>query len=250
MRTLARRLYHELKTVVARSPAVAIPIARLRHGVPVDGGTEIVIEGFPRTGTSFAVAAFRLAQPRPVAVACHVHAPAQVIAGVRRGLPVLLCVRDPEETVLSYAVRNPHLTLRQALRSYLRFYEPLLRHRAGVVVAPFERITTDLGGLILEVNARFGTDFAPFEHTEENVRACFEQIDEDYRRRVSGLAFERQVARPSPVRERMKEELREAYRGPALAGVRARADAAYRALAGPAGASPRPAGASPGPGDG
>jgi hypothetical protein len=242
MRAHARRLYHELKTVVARYPALAIPIARLRHGVPVDGSTEIVIEGFPRTGTSFAVAAFRMAQPRPVAVACHVHAPAQVIAGVRRGLPVLLCVREPEGAVLSYAVRNPHLSLRQALRSYLRFYEPLVPHRSGFVVGRFERITTDLGGLILEVNERFGTDFAPFEQTEENVRACFEQIDEDYRRRVSGLAFERQVARPSPVRERMKAELREAYRGPALAGLRARADAVYRALVDPRGGVPGPGG--------
>ncbi len=244
MRTAARRLYHEVKTVVARYPALAIPIARVRHGVPVDASTEIVIEGFPRTGTSFAVAAFRMAQPRPVAVACHVHAPAQVIAGVRRGLPVLLCVREPEETVLSFAVRNPQLSLRQAVRSYVRFYEPLLRHRSGVVVAPFERITTDLGGLILEVNARFGTDFAPFEQTEENVRACFAQIDEDYRRRVSGLAFERQVARPSPVRERLKAELRDAYRAPDLARLRARADRAFRALttdplAAPGSAAPR-----------
>lgn len=148
------------------------------------------------------------------------------------GLRAIVLIRDPEEAVLEFALVRPSLPPRSALRGYLRFYEPLLPHLGRFVVGPFPEVTTDLGGLILEVNDRYGTAFGPFEQTEESVRACFEQIDEDYRRRVSGLAFERQVARPSAVRERLKAELRGSYRAPALAGPRARAEAAYRALAG------------------
>ncbi len=229
---LARRVAFEFKTVVARHPAIALPIARRRHGVPVDGRARIVIEGFPRTGTSFAVAAFEMAQPASVRIACHVHAPAQVLGGIRLGLPVLLVVREPEETVLSFVVRNPHLSLRQAFRGYVRFYAPLLPIRDRLVVASFDEVTTDLGAVIRRVNERFGTAFREFVHTTENVRACFAAIDSDYHRRVTGEEFARSVARPVEARERMKDELRAASRAPGLGPLRARAEDAYRLLAG------------------
>ena len=58
-----------LVRLTAKYPSLALPIARRRHGVPVGPSTEVVIEGFPRSGTSFAVAAFRIAQRRPVEIA-------------------------------------------------------------------------------------------------------------------------------------------------------------------------------------
>jgi len=227
----ARRGLFEVKTVVAEYPALAIPIARRRHGVPVGDGTEIVIEGFPRTGTSFAAAAFDLAQPRKVNVACHVHAPAQVIAGARRGLPALVIIREPEDTVLSFVIRNPHIPIRQTLRGYLRFYEPLLPYRDRFVVGSFEDVTADFGAVSRRVNERFGTSFAEFEHTEENARRCFEAIDRDYRRRLpEGEVLERQVARPSEWRTRAKEDLLASYRSPHLDRLRARAERTFRAF--------------------
>ncbi|HZP89606.1 MAG TPA: hypothetical protein VFC04_01270 [Actinomycetota bacterium] len=228
---LLRRGIYEAKTIVARYPALAIPIARRRHGVPVGDDTRIVIEGFPRTGTSFAVAAFDIAQGRSVRVACHVHAPAQVLEGVRRGLPTLVIVREPEDTVLSFVIRNPHIGLRQALRGYLRFYEPLLPVRDRVVVGRFADVTTDFGGVIRRVNERFGTSFVEFEHTQESARRVFEEIEGDYRGRLpEGEALERQVARPSEWRRRVKAELASAYRAPATRDLRARAERAFGAL--------------------
>jgi hypothetical protein len=227
-----RRGAFEAKTIVAEYPAIALPIARRRHGITVGDDTRIVIEGFPRTGTSFAVAAFDLAQGGRVRVACHVHAPAQIVSGARRGVPCVVIAREPEETSLSFVIRNPHLTIRQALRGYLRFYEPLLRLRGRFVVGTFEQVTRDFGEVTRRVNERFGTAFVRFEHTEENVRRCFEAIEEDYRRRLpAGEALERQVARPSEWRSRVKEELRSSYRAPSSAGLRARAERVFEEFA-------------------
>ncbi len=229
-----RRALFEIKTIVARYPALALPIARRRHGVPVGPDTEIVIEGFPRSGTSFAVAAFGLAQDRPVRVACHVHAPAQVVSGVRRSLPTLVITREPEATVLSFVIRNPHISMAQALRGYLRFYAPLLPYRRGFVVGLFGDVTSDFGAVIRRVNERFHTGFREFEHSEENVRICFEAIDEDYGRRLPpGPALERAVARPSELRDALKRSVQEGYRAVTLAGLRRRAEATYEALASP-----------------
>ena len=80
------------------------------------------------------MAAFNRAQARPLDVACHVHAPAQVIAAVRRRLPAVVVVREPEDTVLSFVIRHSHIGVRQALRGYVRFYEPLLPHRGDLVI--------------------------------------------------------------------------------------------------------------------
>ncbi len=227
----ARRGVFEAKTVIARYPALALPIARRRHGSPVDGETQIVIEGFPRTGTSFAVAAFDLAQDGAVRIASHVHAPAQVIEGARRRLPNLVIAREPEDTILSFVIRNPHLSIGEALRGYLRFYEPLARYRDRFVVGTFDQVTADFGGVTKRVDERFGTDFAIFEHTEENVERCFRAIDEDYRRRLpEGEALEREVARPSAWRNEKKEEVRASYRATGATHLRARAERAFRGL--------------------
>ena len=70
VRNAANRLLYEGKTILARSPTLALPVARLRgHGEPFDPHVDIVIEGFPRSANSFAVHAFRVAQDRPVRIA-------------------------------------------------------------------------------------------------------------------------------------------------------------------------------------
>jgi hypothetical protein len=232
LRLRARRAWYEVKTIVAPYPALALPIARRRHGVPLGPDTEIVIEGFPRTGTTFAEKAFAMAQGRSVRVACHVHAAAQLIGAARRGVPAIAVVRPPEETVLSFVIRHPHIRIRQALRGYIRFHEPLVPYRDRLVVAPFSEVTSDFGLTIRRVNERFGTSFAEFEHTDANVRRCFEEIDHEYcGREERGDALERIVARPSETRREIKESLVAQYRSPDLARLRARAGRAFEALA-------------------
>lgn len=229
---LARAAY-EAKTVVARYPALALPLARFRgRGEVLEPGTDIVIESFPRCASSFAVAAFRLAQePRPMRIANHTHMPAQVIAASRAGVPALVLIREPEDTVVSHLIRNPELSVGGALRGYLRFYVPLLRYREAFVVGTFDEVVSGFGRVTARVNERFGTSFGLFEHTPENVERVNREIEEDYRRRArSEEELERIVPRPSELRRRMKEELERRYR--AEAGILGRrAETVFDALA-------------------
>jgi hypothetical protein len=224
----------------------------------------LCIDGFPRSATTFAVAGFQLAQPRPVQVAHHSHAPAQVCAAARWGIPTLVTIREPEESVLSTAVYLPFLTVGSALGAYVSFYETIRPFRRSFVVGEFDDITSRLGAVIGAVNERFGTGFAEYEPTPENDRVVFDIIDhgdesspanelvttylsgglglDELRVRVraelgagldgDGAASEATVARPSPDRQRMKETLRRAYWKPGLAGLRARADRVYADLVG------------------
>ncbi len=221
---MRRQALYDVKTIVAKYPAIALPIARRRHGFPVDRHTEIVIEGFPRSGNTFAYTAFVMAQPSLVRAAGRVHAPAQLIAAARWGIPGIVLIRHPEEAIPSFLIRHPRTGVRRAMRGWLRFYEPLLPYLGKLVVGTFDQVTTDFGEVVARVNERFGTNFAPFQHTEESVRKVWEAIDRDYRTRVGGEGgeFDRIVARPSAGREELRREVTGLYSAPELEGDRAR----------------------------
>jgi hypothetical protein len=223
----------------------------------------LCIDGYPRSATTFAVAAFQLAQPRPVQVAHHSHAPAQLITAARWNIPSLVTIRAPEDSVLSTTIYFPYLTVETALRSYVEFYEAVQTYRDAFVVGEFGDITSRFDLVIRRVNERFGCDFAEYVNSPENDDIVFSVINQgdessranpfvtsffsggmDYRELRELLqrrfdidldpdapARQSTVARPSADRERMKATLRLAYQDGRLAALRARAAQIYDELA-------------------
>jgi hypothetical protein len=219
----------------------------------------LCIDGFPRSATTFAVAAFQLAQPRPVQVAHHSHAPAQLIAAARWRIPSLVTIRAPEESVLSTAVYFPYLTVATVLRSYVEFYEAIRPYRGAFVIGEFTDVTSRLDQVIRRVNARFGCDFSEYRNSPKNDDIVFSVINQgdesspanplvtsffsggigyrELRERLrrdfaidldpDSPAHHPTVARPSADRERMKARLRLAYRDTELAPLRAQAADLY-----------------------
>ena len=223
-----------LKTQAAKSPRLTLPLAWLQGKRElVDRSTDILIESFPRCASSFAIAAFRLAQePLSYRVACQTHAPGHVIAAVRLRVPSLVLIREPMDTIVSNLFRHPERGPDGLLHGYRRFYEPLLPYRSGFVVGTFREVVDGrLGEVIRRVNARFGTSFAEFDSTQENVERCLRWIDDKWRSdRFQGEErLERTVPRPSQLRENMKEELRQRYRS-AESRLRDRAEYLYEEL--------------------
>lgn len=230
-------------------------LARVRSISAVTEETELVIDGFTRSASTFAVVAFQLSQPKPVRVAHHMHAPSQMLEAARLSVPVLLTVRPPEDTVLSLVVREPYVTIELGLRAYTRFHRRVLPSLNSMVVADFPEVTTRFDRSIERVNLRFGTSFAPFQATPEAMQECFDLIELRARRPpwrgtiqafLSGLATreelaatiaghpgtiaavpERRAQRPSAYKDALKDDLRTAYRADALAGLRTAAEDAY-----------------------
>ena len=127
--TLARRARHRLRTRVSEHPGLYLPFARRKYPGPspevISPATEFVIDGYTRSASTFAVYALQLAQPVPVRLAHHLHAPAQLVAAARAGVPALVVIREPQGAILSQLIREPDVALRDALVSYARFYECL-----------------------------------------------------------------------------------------------------------------------------
>jgi len=255
-----RRLRHMLRTRVSEHPALYLPFARRKYPGPepevISSQTQLVIDGYTRSAGTFAVYAFQLAQDKPVRIAHHLHAPAQLIAAARMRIPTLVLIREPQGAILSQLVQEPHVALRDALVAYARFHSCLRPYRRSFVIGEFNEVTQDFGAVIRRLNEQFGTSFREFVHTEANMRECFELIKErppikerPTRSSIllefeSGLATRDELRRerqrrpeplptrdlwvPSAEKEARKAALRERWLQPELAALRARAQAVYQ----------------------
>jgi len=185
-------------------------------------------------------------------MAHHLHAPAQLIAAAKMHVPTLVVIREPEAAILSQLIREPDVTLRDALVAYVRFYSCLFGFRSSFVVGEFKEVTEDFGSVIMRVNERFGTSFKEFEHTEASVRECFDLIRERPTLSTHLLGFESGVVTltelqaerqrmergrespeprdawvPSAERERLKRALQQQWLLASLTKLRARAQLVY-----------------------
>jgi hypothetical protein len=221
-------------------PTVYFSLYRLLRGRKdltraVNPHTQLVIEGFPRSGNSFARRAFIMAQNDPQIkhdIAHHLHVPAQVVRAARWQIPTLVLMRRPRDAVLSLAIRDP-ISVDQALRYYLSFYETVEKYRDAYVLGLFEEVTEDFGQVIKRVNDKFGTMFSLFRHDEENVSKLFAHMEADARKKYGETLWERKVQRPSAVRQRMKHEIEYDLENPKRKRLIAGAEAVYDRLTNP-----------------
>ena len=203
------------------TPWIFLPTIRFRPDLTQPGDrrrwvsrtTEIVIEGYPRSGNTFAVVAFRLAQGREVEIAHHLHAAAQIKRAARLDVPAIVLIREPSEAILSQVVRDPHVSMRWALRSYIRFYSTVVPYLENAVVAPFATVTSDLASIIRMVNTRYGTAFKEFVPSEDALNSVRQTVDRNGQRDSirTGWDYRLGVALPSEQRRRWKESRRTEY---------------------------------------
>jgi hypothetical protein len=189
--------------------------------------TAIVIEGFLRSGNTYSVAAFQVANGFDAHIGHHLHGGAHVRRAVRLGLPTVVLVRRPADAVSSYLVRRPTLTPDDALLEYLDFHRTAWPARDGFVVAPFTQVVADFGAVTSRVNERFGTSFACFDGAEASHVAALALVEEMNRRECGGDLVETHVGRPSAERERRKQAVQSRLQRPRTRDLLARADAVF-----------------------
>ncbi len=188
------KLPFRLKIILDRQPALYLALLRLqrrRHWSRqwvVQPDTEIAIEGFPRSGNSFALSAFRHSNPDVVRIATHVHMPAQIIMAARYRIPTIVLLREPVAAVCSMIALSTQIgdreeidcestraDIRRLLNFYSLFYQRVYTVRNRILFAPFTQVTKDFGVVIAAVNARWATNFSRFQHDERTVEAIFKE---------------------------------------------------------------------------
>jgi hypothetical protein len=204
------RARHHLRRPLARTPYVwdaAMLVRPGKRATLARRDTAIVIEGYLRSGNTFSVAAFAVANGTDLHVGRHLHGAPHVLRAARLGLPTIVLIRQPRDAVLSYLIRRDTLSPDDAVLEYIDFYRTALRVRGAFVVGFFDEVVTDFGAVLERVNARFGTSFVRYEPTPANAEAAFSIVEEMNRKECDGELRETHVGRPSPERAARKAQL-------------------------------------------
>ncbi len=189
---------------------------------------DLVLEGFPRCGNSFAERAFVFANRRVQAwaIATHAHRVAQVALAVRYGLPTAIFIREPDKAITSLAAL--HFASRPAsdqlmqrfvtdkTEYYTKYHDFVLSKRSALIVSEFATTTKNFGKVIDALNEKFGTEFARFSDTPEDVAEIFNST--------------KVHLSPSPERDLIKDRMSVFYLSAKNASARARAEDSYAKL--------------------
>jgi hypothetical protein len=243
------RVRHHARRPLARTPYLwdaAMVVRPGKRATLARRDTAIVIEGFLRSGNTFSVAAFTIANGRELHVGRHLHGAPHLLRAVRLGVPAVALIRDPADAVASYLVRRPTLSVDDAVVEYLDFYQTAWRAREGFVVGLFDAVVSDFGAVVHAVNRRFGTSFVAYEPSAENQAEAFALVEEMNRLECRGELVETHVGRPSAQRDIRKREIRTLMQRPRTRALLGRAEdlyGRYVALAASAEGEPRAPGA-------
>jgi hypothetical protein len=85
-----------------------------------------VIDGFPRSGNSYARSAFLYANGAEIPISTHRHSPHSIESGIRRGIPVIVILRPPRAAIASFLQYAPRVRVERAITIYQTFYAAVL----------------------------------------------------------------------------------------------------------------------------
>ncbi|HTT94924.1 MAG TPA: hypothetical protein VMF55_09640 [Solirubrobacterales bacterium] len=122
--------------------------------------TDVCIEGYPRSGNSFAVESFRQANPA-ARIAHHVHVPSQITRALSLRIPAALVIRDPADAVTSFAIYwGGRIPIGILLGNYIDFHRALEDKLDEIAICPFELFADRPAYVAKAVDRRFGTTYA------------------------------------------------------------------------------------------
>lgn len=144
----------------------------------VDRSTDLVIEGFPRSANTYAVAAFMYAQKnKRLKIARHQHSAAQVLYAVAHNIPCIILVRKPEDAIASYMIRDESIIIEEALLQYINFYEPLNNYLDSIVVVKFEDVVKDFNVVINAINKKYACSYSGYINNNSAKKEIIKLID-------------------------------------------------------------------------
>jgi len=171
------------------------------------GVTDICIDGYPRSANSFSVRMFRKANPEAV-IAHHTHAIANIKKAIDCGIPVIVLIRNPEQSVVSSVIAHENNDIDNEIYRYVDFYDWILGRLPNVVIADFDMVVNDFNTIILNVNDHFKTSYKILD----DVKEADDQVKSDIEERFDALGQSRMShikPVPTSARNTVKDELRD-----------------------------------------
>lgn len=197
----------------------------------VAGDTDLVIEGYPSAANTLARETFTFTQPG-ISVASHLHSATHVRRAVALGVPVLIVLRPPVDSIASILARFPDERFRPGaeLRRYERFYTDVAILVDQVALSRFEDTVSRLGTVTQAMNSQLGTGFVPFADDDPAIAHHVQAVVDGWSRTIFGDRSAAATPRPSAARGGALEAARTAVRAPRHASRLARCEELHAEL--------------------
>jgi hypothetical protein len=189
--------------------------------------TDLVVEGFPRSGNTFMVTAVENAAHHRIRIASHVHHVAQVKLACQRGLPTALVVREPLDTLASYLTYGQHGKPARCIQEYISYHRDLIPYLDQLLVCDFDENISDLSAVIERINERFGMRIPPFDGSPENLKRVTDEIATVHRLTHPRLESDLVAPRPTEARREVTARFRAELEQPRYARLLAEARELY-----------------------
>jgi len=145
--------YRRLRRLLSRTPQRYEPLGTKaepftaeiwRERMFVSANTDVCIEAFPGSGSSFASNSVRMAVNRPVAIESHFHQTAQLKRALSLGVPAIVIVRDPAGACSSLKSKDPRLAEWIVLLRWIHYHRWVARHPEEFETFLFNQIIEDV----------------------------------------------------------------------------------------------------------
>lgn len=139
-----------MKGVATRSSYVLKLIRFIRprgKKTVVDSDSDIVLEGYPRSGNTYLVAMVQAMSTTPIRIARHRHEVGQILEAIRLKKPIVIVYRDPINSAASFVVREKVSPV-FALRYYIDYYNEICSLSDFVLLINFNSLISDQVGTL------------------------------------------------------------------------------------------------------
>jgi len=200
---------------LGRIPRVFGPTERFKRSfnpayrnLAVNRATDIVVEGYPRSGNTFAAQALQLLSPE-AKIAHRCHSFTQVSLAAKNNIPCVVLIRSPTDAIVSAWIHaDGKLSFPFLAQHYASFYRSCWSLRDHFLVSDFDTTTRNFTKVVQGLNDRWQTEVpSPSrQHYPNGFRnEVFMAIDRFYKSsQNTDQVIEAHVSRPSEDRERQK----------------------------------------------
>jgi len=197
---------------------------------------DIVIEGFPRSGNTFATYAFHAAyeDKSNLKIGNHFHSPAQFSLAKKYNIPALLLIRKPIDAVTSLTIYHNESNPKKYLLSYIYFHSPLIKIQSSFTTAKFEDVISNMGNIIENVNLQFNSNFNIPNHDQGFSDKIIKNIEQDRIKRLNLFgdkeSSELRATIPSEKKNQLKKQIRSQLETTEYQTLIARANELYNTI--------------------
>lgn len=216
-RQIWRHVLRRAKYLLGHEPAllpVYLRLTPLGTSRQLTEFTDLVVEGFPRSGNTFTVFALEDASGHELTIASHVHQPSQVKHTLARGIPTVLVIRDPVSALASYLVYDQRFSASTVIGEYCSYHRELVPYADRLLICEFDEVTSHMPSVIDRINRRYSLQIPPFDDEASNVKEVMARIEWRHQLVHPSLNPAQSAASPQFDRRKVNEQMREALRHP------------------------------------